>query len=85
MSWNQSWVLVGDLRQLSHDIMMLPLDQAIKSKHPRILDEAAQRIVELEEAAKEAFSALVGAHAADDSVQGLARARLKKLMVNESR
>lgn len=85
MSWNQSWELVGDLRQLSHDITMLPLDKAIKAKHPRILDEAAQRIVELEEAAKEAFSALIGAHAADDSVQGRARARLKQLMVIESR
>lgn len=85
MAWRQSWKLIGDLRQLSHDMIAMPLDKAIKADHPRILDEAARRIQDLEEAAQEAFSALVGSHAADDSVQGKARARLKELMVIESR
>lgn len=41
--------LVGELRQLSHDLIAVPLDAAVKGKHPAILDKAAQEIVLLRE------------------------------------
>jgi hypothetical protein len=45
-----TWDLVGELRQLSHDIVnTTPQSEAIKGKHPAILDAAAKRIVDLEE------------------------------------
>lgn len=81
------WDLVGELRQLADDLVNVPHDRAIKAKHPAILDAAARHIVdsqertaELEAAAKMALGALVGSHAADNSVQGEARARLASVL-----
>lgn len=42
-------------------------------------------IPELIEAAREAFGALVGAHASDDSVQGRARIRLRAALLQAGR
>lgn len=45
-----AWDLVGELRQLSHDIVNTsPQAEAIKAKHPAILDAAAREIVSLQE------------------------------------
>lgn len=44
-----SWDLVTELRQLSHDIIAMRIEDAIKSKHPAILDAAARRIVSLQD------------------------------------
>ena len=47
---NSKAYLVGELRQLAHDLIAVsPQSSAIKAKHPRILDDAARWIVELEE------------------------------------
>ncbi len=46
----------------------------------KTLEETADHWPELLGAAEEAFGALVGANAADDSVQGRARARLRKIL-----
>lgn len=53
-----------------------------------IADTYADTMAELEElrgAALQAFGALVGSHASDDSVQGLARQRLRKVLGLENR
>jgi hypothetical protein len=45
-----AWDLVGELRQLSHDVVNTsPQAEAIKAKHPAILDAAAREIVVLRE------------------------------------
>ena len=47
---NSRTYLVGELRQLAHDLITVsPQSSAIKAKHPRILDDAARWIIELEE------------------------------------
>lgn len=43
------WDLISELRQLSNDLTTKPLADAVKGKHPAILDAAAQRIYELQD------------------------------------
>jgi hypothetical protein len=52
MAWDRD--LVAELRQLSHDIVNTsPQAEAIKAKHPAILDAAAKEIVALRELVEE--------------------------------
>jgi hypothetical protein len=39
-----AWDLIAELRQLSHDLATKKLDEAVKGKHPAILDAAAEQI-----------------------------------------
>lgn len=49
-----SWNLVSELRQLSRDLIMCnPQSDAIRSKHPAILDAAAREIERLRDRANE--------------------------------
>ena len=59
------------------DELLEHINAALRGK-----DMRAARVYsgDLVDAAKEAFSALVGAHASDDSVQGHARIRLRRAL-----
>lgn len=52
----------------------------LREDMPTSDDSSTRRIAELESAAIQAFASLVGAHAADDSVQGRARDRLRVVL-----
>lgn len=56
------------------------IEQAKAQAVAEVSEGASVVLPELEEAARQAFGALVGAHAADDSVQGRARIRLGKAL-----
>lgn len=60
--------LVGELRQLSHDMVNTsPQAEAIKSKHPAILDAAAREIIALRELVEEQRALLQAVKSSDYS------------------
>jgi hypothetical protein len=62
------WDLVGELRQLSHDVVNTsPQVNAIKAKHPAILDAAAREIVALRELVEEQQTLLIAVKSSDYS------------------
>lgn len=60
------WDLVGELRQLSHDMVNTsPQADAIKAKHPAILDAAAREIVSLRDIVEEQRALLQAVKSSD--------------------
>lgn len=63
-----AWDLVGELRQLSHDMVNTsPQAEAIKAKHPAMLDAAAREIVALRELVEEQRALLQAVKSSDYS------------------